>query len=90
MRVRAELSINGRVQGVFFRQSTLETALRLGLTGWVKNMADGSVAIVAEGPGEAVRNLLEWCRQGPPAAEVASIEVEWSDATGEFERFRIR
>jgi acylphosphatase len=90
MKVRAELRIHGRVQGVFFRQSTLEAATRLGLAGWVKNLPDGSVAVVAEGPNEAVRDLLDWCRQGPPAAEVKTIDVDWSDATGEFERFRIR
>ena len=90
MNIRANARIRGRVQGVFYRQSTMETARRLGVTGWVRNLPDGSVEAVAEGPAEAVRALLDWCRQGPPAAEVISIDLDWSDATGEFSRFAVR
>ncbi len=90
MKVRADLRIRGRVQGVFFRQATQQTADRLGLTGWVRNLPDGSVEAVAEGTSEAVRGLLDWCRQGPPAAEVAAVDIEWTDASGEFLRFEVR
>ena len=90
MKVRANAKIQGLVQGVFYRQSTQETALCLGLTGWVRNLPDGSVEAVVEGPSAAVHELIEWCRQGPPAAEVTSVNVDWSDATGEFTHFTTR
>lgn len=90
MKVRAELKIHGRVQGVFFRQSTQAAATRLGLTGWVRNLPDGSVEALAEGPADAVRELLAWCRQGPPAAEVSSVDIDWTDATGEYQDFEVR
>lgn len=90
MKVRAELKIHGRVQGVFFRQSTQAAAIRLGLTGWVRNLPDGSVEALAEGPADAVRELLAWCRQGPPAAEVSSVDIDWTDATGEYQDFEVR
>lgn len=90
MKVRAELKIHGRVQGVFFRQSTQAEAVRLGLTGWVRNRPDGSVEALAEGPADAVRELLAWCRQGPPAAEVSSVDIDWTDATGEYQDFEVR
>jgi len=90
MSIRATARIHGRVQGVFYRQSTLETARRLGVTGWVRNLPDGCVEAVAEGPAEAVRDLVAWCQQGPPAANVTSVDVDWSDATGEFPSFSIR
>ncbi len=90
MKVRAELKIHGRVQGVFFRQSTQAEATRLRLTGWVRNLPDGSVEALAEGPADAVRELLAWCRQGPPAAEVSSVDIDWTDATGEYQDFEVR
>ena len=89
-KVRAELNIQGRVQGVFYRQSTRETAVRLGLTGWVKNCPDGSVAAVFEGERAAVEAGIEWCRVGPAAAAVSEIAVKWLDFTGELDGFRIR
>ena len=90
MSKRASLKIEGRVQGVFFRQSTQEKAQELGLTGWVRNQPDGSVAAVAEGPSKDIEKLIDWCRQGPPAADVKSVDVEWTEATGEFGQFRVR
>ena len=90
MNIRAHARISGRVQGVFYRQSTMETARRLGLTGWVRNLPDGCVETVIEGPAETVRDLLTWCQQGPPAAQVTSVDVDWSDASGEFAGFTIR
>lgn len=89
-KVRAELNIKGRVQGVFFRQSTRETALRLGLTGWVKNCPDGSVKAVFEGERQAVDAAIAWCRVGPAAAVVNGVEVKWIDFAGEFAGFAIR
>ncbi len=88
--VRAKLKIQGRVQGVFYRQSTKETAVRLGLTGWVRNCSDGSVEAVFEGAKETVDAAIEWCRQGPPAARVTEVAVDWQDFQGEFSGFGIR
>jgi len=90
MSKRASLKIEGRVQGVFFRQSTQEKAQELSLTGWVRNQPDGSVAAVAEGLSGDIEKLIAWCRQGPPAADVKSVDVEWTEATGEFGQFRVR
>lgn len=89
-KVRAALVVRGRVQGVFYRQSTKETALRLGLTGWAKNCPDGSVKAVFEGEREFVDAAIEWCRQGPPAARVTDVQVEWQDFRDESPSFTIR
>lgn len=88
--IRAELTIHGRVQGVFYRQSTRETAHSLGLTGWVKNCPDGSVAAVFEGEREAVEKAVEWCRRGPVAARVSEVVVDWRTSQGEFSGFEVR
>jgi acylphosphatase len=70
------IRVHGRVQGVFFRQSTREQAENLALCGLVRNNADGTVTIEAEGPTEALDLLQQWCQQGPPAARVDRIEVQ--------------
>jgi len=88
--LRASLNIRGRVQGVFFRQSTRETATSYGLTGWVRNHPNGSVEAVVEGPELAVRQVIAWCRQGPAAARVDEVTVDWQPVTGEFTDFTIR
>lgn len=87
MRKRLHIWISGRVQGVFYRANTVELAEQLKLTGWVRNLRDGRVEIVAEGEEEGLQKLLAWCRQGPPAARVISVETQEEPATGEFERF---
>ncbi|MFW6114719.1 MAG: acylphosphatase [Thermodesulfobacteriota bacterium] len=86
---RAHLIIEGRVQGVFFRDTTRREANRLGLTGWVKNRFDGSVEVVAEGPKERVDELVAWCHQGPPAAKVSNVQKMEEEYAGEFDTFRI-
>jgi acylphosphatase len=87
---RARLVIRGRVQGVFFRQSTREIAERLGLTGWAKNCPDGSVAAVFEGEKQSVEAAITWCRQGPPAARVSTLDIDWQEFKNEFPDFSIR
>ena len=67
--------IEGRVQGVGYRDWTVSQARALGLSGWVRNLADGRVEALFHGPDEAVARMLEACRRGPPAARVAAIEV---------------
>lgn len=82
--------VRGYVQGVYFRASAQEEAVRLGLTGWVANQWDGSVKAVAEGPDQALRQFLRWLHHGPPAARVEQVDVQWSEATGEFHSFQVR
>ena len=86
---RAHLIIEGREQGVWFRESTREEAARLSLYGWVKNRFDGSVEVVAEGPREKVERLVEWCHHGPPTARVRRVHEFEEDYTGEFDSFRV-
>jgi acylphosphatase len=87
---RVALRISGRVQGVGFRYSALSEALRLGVTGWVRNTHDGGVELVAEGDDTLLRRLLTWCHAGPPGARVTDVEQQWHPATGEFDGFHIR
>jgi acylphosphatase len=68
--------VGGRVQGVFFRASAREQALRLGLTGYARNLPEGRVEVLACGPAEAVGRLREWLRTGPPHAEVTGVACE--------------
>jgi DNA ligase D-like protein (predicted 3'-phosphoesterase) len=85
----ARVTVRGRVQGVFFRDSTRERAQALGLMGWVRNAEDGSVQVHAEGPAPAVEELLAFLRKGPPDAEVAGVEAEEAKVEG-HEQFAVR
>jgi DNA ligase D-like protein (predicted 3'-phosphoesterase) len=81
--------VNGRVQGVGFREAVQRKAQRIGVFGWVRNAEDGTVAVHAEGPAEAVAELLELLEAGPPAAAVERVEVEEVKAEG-HEQFAVR
>lgn len=81
--------VRGRVQGVFFRASAQREARRLCLTGWVKNLPDGSVEAVVEGEDEQVREFIQWAQRGPSAARVDRVETRWRSYTGDFSDFRI-
>ncbi len=72
--LRVRIVVRGRVQGVGFRYAVVPQARRLGLSGWARNAAGGSVEILAEGNAAAVHDLIAWCRQGPPAARVADVQ----------------
>ena len=72
---RVHARVRGRVQGVAYRASTRHEAARLGLSGWVRNMSDGSVELEAQGPPEVVAALLAWCHRGPSLASVTSVDV---------------
>ncbi|MFX4261797.1 acylphosphatase [Pelotomaculum propionicicum] len=87
--VRAHLIVSGKVQGVYFRVETCDQAAALGLTGWVQNMPDRNVEVVVEGSRDGVENLINWCRLGPPGAEVSGVSVTWENYTGEFDKFNI-
>ena len=81
--VRAHAVVHGRVQGVWFRQSTLTEAERLGVSGWVANMPDGSVEAVFEGPRADVETALDYVAVGPPHASVDHVDIAWSPPRGE-------
>lgn len=87
--MRVHVRVWGRVQGVFYRASTRERALALGLQGWVRNRADGTVELAAEGPGPALEALVAWARGGPPMAEVTELEAIWGEAVG-MQGFEVR
>jgi len=87
--VRVRVFAGGRVQGVAYRFYAEKYAVRLGLTGWVKNLADGRVEIVAEGAASEIEAFLERLKEGPSLARVDSFIVRREPATGEFREFRI-
>ncbi len=89
-KVRAHLSISGRVQGVVFRCYTQDIAQSLEIKGWVRNCWDGKVEIVMEGEEEKVEQLINWCYRGPRSAIVEKIDIEWEKYKGEFNSFGIR
>jgi acylphosphatase len=80
---RAEVTVRGMVQGVFFRVETRDRARSLGLSGWVTNAPDGSVRAAFEGDEERVESMLDWCRRGPSGASVDSVDVTWGEPVGE-------
>ena len=84
---RVTLRIEGKVQGVFFRESARIEASRLGVTGWVRNRSDGAVEAVAEGAPTALEEFIRWCHRGPQQARVTGVERADGEATGEFSQF---
>jgi len=87
---RARLLITGRVQGVWYRQSTKEEADRIGgISGWVRNLPDGRVEAVAEGPQEQIEALVAWCREGPRLARVSEVDVSWEEPQNEGPGFDV-
>ena len=88
MKVTKHLIVRGRVQGVGFRQSMCTAADRIGVTGWVRNLRDGTVEAVVHGAPDDVARMLVWAHRGPPGAHVASVDV--TEAIGEFDLFEHR
>ena len=80
--IRRHVWVSGRVQGVWFRQSTAQAAGRHGVHGWVRNLRDGRVEAVLEGEPAAVTAIVDWCRAGPSGASVTSIEVAEEKPSG--------
>jgi acylphosphatase len=87
---RVHIVVTGKVQGVYFRQSTRQQALALGVSGWVRNRSDGSVEMVAEGSVSAIDRLAEWCGSGPGMARVDSVERVDEEPVGIPEGFDVR
>lgn len=88
-RVRRRVHVAGRVQGVWFRESCRDRALDAGVSGWVRNLDDGRVEVVLEGPAAAVDEVVAWCRQGPPRAHVDRVDGVDEEPVGE-QGFRVR
>jgi len=82
--------VHGRVQGVFFRQATADEARALGLRGWVRNLVNGDVEIMAEGPRRELKILAAWANQGPRMGRVTSVDEEWLEYRGDLGAFAIR
>jgi acylphosphatase len=80
--IRRRLAVHGRVQGVFFRDSTRECARHHGVSGWAANRDDGTVEVVLEGPPDAVQSVIEFCRAGPAQADVDLVEVSDEEPEG--------
>lgn len=89
MQERVHIFVDGRVQGVFFRKTMMDLARNLGVTGWVRNLKNGSVEAVVEGERRKLEEIIEFCHAGPQGARVSKVTVEWSLFRGEFRNFRI-
>lgn len=88
--VRAHVLVSGRVQGVFYRDHAQRQANARGVTGWVRNLADGRVEAVFEGDEKAVNQMVAWCRRGSPNAFVTDVHIGLEPYTGDFQGFRVR
>ena len=89
-RARAHVWVSGHVQMVYYRGTTQRVAADRGLAGWVRNLPDGRVEAVFEGPRADVQALVDWCREGPPSARVDHVEVQWEPPQDEPPGFRVR
>lgn len=90
MKKRLQLKIFGQVQGVSFRYYAEEEAKRQGLTGYIKNLDDGTVESLAEGEEKGLKSFIDWCYNGSPASQVTKVNTEWGIATGEYEGFNMK
>ena len=87
---RAHITVHGRVQGVFFRANTIKMARELGLKGYTRNMPDGTVEIITEGPKDNINKLIDYCKKSPGNSEVSKIDVKFGKANNEFDGFAIK
>jgi acylphosphatase len=88
-KVQARVHIEGMVQGVNYRYATRQKAQELGVNGWVRNLADGTVECLMEGERDKVEALIRWCHQGPPAARVKKVTTRWEEYRGDLQVFSI-
>lgn len=89
-KLRARVIVHGRVQGVWFRQSTKDEAERLGVAGWVRNLPDRTVEAVFEGERSKVEEIVGWCHRGPAGAAITKVDIAWEPHANEFAFFDIR
>jgi acylphosphatase len=87
---RLRAVVRGRVQGVGYRATTAQQGKHHGIAGWVRNLVDGSVEVVAEGDDKAVLAFLDYLRRGPNGARVTNVDTEWTDARSDLQGFEIR
>lgn len=87
--LQARLFVKGKVQGVGYRAFAARIASQRGLCGGVRNLDDGRVELVVEGPKDQILTVIEDAKTGPPASRVAGVDVEWSPATGRFSDFQV-
>ena len=88
-KIRANIVVKGKVQGVYFRQNAQRICNEYGITGWVQNLEDGSVEATLEGNKNSVEDAISWFRVGPPNAHVERIELSYNRFSGEFQDFKI-
>lgn len=88
--VRVYLKIHGLVQGIFFRANTQKEALKLGLSGWVRNTADGGVEVLAQGKKKDIDTFINWCHKGPTHARVDLVDIEWKQTKNDLLNFDIK
>lgn len=89
MKTRIHAFISGLVQGIFFRSNTKTLAIQLNLTGWVRNLQDGRVEVVAEGEKENINKLIQFLKKGPPGARVENVEIKNEEYKDEFKNFKV-
>ena len=89
-KIRANVIICGRVQGVCYRQCAFQKAVEFGLKGWVRNLTNGRVEAVFEGEENIVDEMIEWCKEGPMLARVTHVEVDKQPCLDSFSDFRIK
>ena len=87
---RVHMFVNGRVQGVFFRQATKVIAIKNNVTGWVRNLDDGRVEILIEGDDKCIDSVIAWCDCGPANSRVDDIQINNENYLGSFENFEVR
>lgn len=87
--IRVHIFIRGKVQGVYYRQNTLQKAQELGIFGWVRNLSDGRVEAIMEGSKINIEKMLAWCKEGPVGANVEDVEIIYEEYKNEFSTFDI-
>ena len=88
-KIRVHIFVSGKVQGVYYRQNTMEAAKAEKVTGWVRNLSDGRVEAILEGDEPSVSKVVEWCQKGPPNAQVEKVDATLEKYTDEFSDFTI-
>ena len=88
--VRKRIHVEGMVQGVSYRASAYDEAVRLGIHGWVRNRRDGRVEALVEGDPENVAAFIEWCKKGPPSSNVTGVDVKDDASAEDLSAFEVR